>query len=945
MANESLQWKVSEVLERVSELGIPHFQRGLVWGVEARGALLESLFYDTPCGSFVLWVPKECAAQGVPLDPSISTGIKYLVIDGQQRIRSLHAVFNGREDSDDDGDEPDGGDDSEEGATKVWCINLTRVDGFAERLERPAREYSLFVRTLDPRVRKARNQASPLLFNLLPLEVVQAVESWTDPKLGPYRELLKLRGKADAASGADLEQQYRTLRTTVLAMQDRQFFVSVQHKDSPAEMAELYNRINAGGKRVEVEERAFARLVGLKPNTYEELARVFEAVHGEIALQVGKKDGERQGRDQVLRRQQERAFGFKLFIRVFLQVCQHHLGFRQGKSEYSFDLANKGNFLAEFRKLNAEQVAFLWQETRRVLAHVRDVLRSELYCDDLRTLPDANSLTPIFQLLIHYPALSEKRYRPLLAALSLRLLLSELDSKSLLTMLHEAADPGRVAFDVIPTMLHVLDKATERGKLAARLEQANSLQHRFVWLLYWLERRRGARDFLYANVPPGHGLRPPEPLIGKDVLPEKQHLVAFNKAGPMYPGSVTRSSSHAVNSLGNLTYISHALNTFDGGLGEFLADLAAEPEDNRRAHLLVDDRTSQRVLDDYGRLRDRLNPKGASATDKDRETFERMLKHRRQIIRDGFLAWIAEMDRSAADQLEIAGVGDLRLLSQSDARIEPAAPEFAPVRLQHVAHVIRRLGLSHADEDRVVYLAQRAARIPPRKDDKLDRDLWLTRRKKRVWVATQPGGVALRFAPDVAQEYRQEIVEALGLDDEGDALPDTIPLKPVPDFQSLLEIMKVLGPELEAMSGTSTQRREERGHFWVGFSEFLRQRADAAFQLEKPPKKGTTRFFPIGEHGVLKGKISVALGRIEIYLRLKGPGCAGVFEVLQQHREEIEEAIGAKLQWRRIAEGEKYQIGLEVDPADCGDGSRAAQYGWLNQMANQFRTVFEPRLS
>jgi len=62
MSNEAKTWTVREVLERVPQLGIPHFQRGLVWGVESRAALLESLFFDTPCGSFVLWEPKDCEA-------------------------------------------------------------------------------------------------------------------------------------------------------------------------------------------------------------------------------------------------------------------------------------------------------------------------------------------------------------------------------------------------------------------------------------------------------------------------------------------------------------------------------------------------------------------------------------------------------------------------------------------------------------------------------------------------------------------------------------------------------------------------------------------------------------------------------------------------------------------------------------------------------------------
>ena len=312
MANDAVAWTVSEVLEKVPELGIPHFQRGLVWGVESRAALLESLFFDTPCGSFVLWVPKDCASLGVPLDPAVSSELTYLVIDGQQRIRSLHSVFHHRAESDDENDEQaDAQDDVPGHGRKAWCINLTRVPWFAPYLRTPAREYSLFVRTLDPVLRKAGQQPSPLTNNMLPLDRVLASDSWETPAIAPYRDLVQWDKKAEGLTDMEREGLYRRLHETTLEMKNRKLFVSIQDRDDPAEMADLYNRINAGGKRVEVEERAFARLVGLQPTTYQELARLFNAVHPEASLLTGKKNRERQGRDEVLERQKERAFGFK----------------------------------------------------------------------------------------------------------------------------------------------------------------------------------------------------------------------------------------------------------------------------------------------------------------------------------------------------------------------------------------------------------------------------------------------------------------------------------------------------------------------------------------------------------------------------------------------------------------------------------------------------------
>ena len=112
-------------------------------------------------------------------------------------------------------------------------------------------------------------------------------------------------------------------------MLTRKFFVAHRDQTSTlAQMAELFNRINANGKQVQTEERAFAALVGLQKDGAEVadgLRRTFAAVHGEFGRQAD--------RDALLRRQEERAFGFKLFVRVFLQVCGFPPGIQRRQTE------------------------------------------------------------------------------------------------------------------------------------------------------------------------------------------------------------------------------------------------------------------------------------------------------------------------------------------------------------------------------------------------------------------------------------------------------------------------------------------------------------------------------------------------------------------------------------------------------------------------------------
>lgn len=147
--------KVSEVLALFRRLGVPHFQRGRVWRKDSIAALLESLFYDTPCGSFVFWDSGDNSAHGIAFDEFESEALSYLVIDGQQRIRSLHDAFADAPLNEDELSEFQVSDEQSK-KPKQWSINLAKAPGFDD-LEKPrARNFSLFVHTADPRT------ASPL---------------------------------------------------------------------------------------------------------------------------------------------------------------------------------------------------------------------------------------------------------------------------------------------------------------------------------------------------------------------------------------------------------------------------------------------------------------------------------------------------------------------------------------------------------------------------------------------------------------------------------------------------------------------------------------------------------------------------------------------------------------------------------------------------------------
>lgn len=143
-------------------------------------ALLESLFLNTPCGSFVFWRPNNPLEFGEPLVRSESNDLKYLIVDGQQRIRTLVAALDDRDvecDPDEsESKEPTG---TEEKGPKCWCINLTGVEELAGVLKPFGKDYSLFLRTTDPLFEPLEKNAgavsgrrSPLHHNIVPLRAI-----------------------------------------------------------------------------------------------------------------------------------------------------------------------------------------------------------------------------------------------------------------------------------------------------------------------------------------------------------------------------------------------------------------------------------------------------------------------------------------------------------------------------------------------------------------------------------------------------------------------------------------------------------------------------------------------------------------------------------------------------------------------------------------------------
>ena len=89
-------WSWADIIRNVGRLGVPNFQRGAVWDGGNRTALLESMYEQSPCGSFVFWEPEghgDPRRHGVPLRAFADGAAPLWIVDGQQRMRAMLTVF------------------------------------------------------------------------------------------------------------------------------------------------------------------------------------------------------------------------------------------------------------------------------------------------------------------------------------------------------------------------------------------------------------------------------------------------------------------------------------------------------------------------------------------------------------------------------------------------------------------------------------------------------------------------------------------------------------------------------------------------------------------------------------------------------------------------------------------------------------------------------------
>jgi hypothetical protein len=312
---------VAQILDQYDSWGIPHFQRGSVWGPDNVSALLESLYWDTPCGSIILWTPNEIKCHGVPLVPGRT--FTHLIIDGQQRTRSVYAAFKGLFEPVDDADESDDTRQTsspQDGPARFWAINLNEVREFEDFIGAPGkRPWPLFVKIPDPhaseqqRLRKEKEAKeankrrwnipeSPFKYNFVPLKFFNGSDFAS--LLEERQFFLKNLDPHDPVALARVLERLETLRLRVQEMKERRLFRRELGREFTLDAAlHVFIRINSGGRPVQEEEKGFSVLVGKSPSTSTWVKSIFDQIHPD-AEPTEHLDLER---DESLRRINERA--------------------------------------------------------------------------------------------------------------------------------------------------------------------------------------------------------------------------------------------------------------------------------------------------------------------------------------------------------------------------------------------------------------------------------------------------------------------------------------------------------------------------------------------------------------------------------------------------------------------------------------------------------------
>ena len=610
---------VSEIISNITNgvYQIPHFQRGRVWTDYHVSMFLESIFYEIPVGTIIVW---ETKSSGVDLyKGSKKTNDHLLIIDGQQRITAIKDVFV--EQSNDE---------------KEWCINLAKLPQDESTINKRVKKRQLFTKHVSDRKKVRKRQESDLQF-LVPLKWFEQEEAAFEARL--EQEGIKIGFRKNL---------YREVRK----MKDCKFFYVKRSDTEESAIISVYLKINGSGQRVLPEERAYAVLLESYNSALTKSQKFRHKTLSDILQELYKKlhpDSEKD-RDYLSRKRESR-LGLKFILRTLAQRACLQREEPITEKIFNFEVFSS----VWFNALEDTDKNTILEDTIIVCEEVARLLRTQLWCDDFRYIPDAKSLVPLTQILLRYRIHSKKQLtlveRNSLAALTLRTYLEEFTQEELLLIAKRIQ--GEYLEKTQPTIKELVANAkkteSKRGpkrqiysgnealkkKIKDECSGEMRVRNRYNLLLYWLLRKNKATDFETTNSS-GETIAKESGVLRKRINPSIQHIVPFSTMSTLDPDT-KRSRSSIKNNLGNITYISSRQNG-PNGLSDDFADLTKLSSANKKAHYFDgNDARAKRVLVAYNNVRNK-------SESIDRKKAEKFFEERRRLIINDYMTWINTLE-------------------------------------------------------------------------------------------------------------------------------------------------------------------------------------------------------------------------------------------------------------------------------------------------------------
>jgi hypothetical protein len=202
---------------------VPEFQRGFVWKASQVRDLAESLYYNYPVGSLLLWNSSAHVEERVALDGFRPTN---WIVDGQQRATALAILF---------GRKPYWW-----LAGAEWNSTLTRYD---IRYDVDAAEAPFFV-VANAAIRRTKSTRYIPMRDLMALDLLKK----GSPDVGKLQDLARRVTEEGLCHGRDAMAVYTDL-AQVCAIRDRSI-VTVIVDNELEDVVEIFSRLNSRGTRV-----------------------------------------------------------------------------------------------------------------------------------------------------------------------------------------------------------------------------------------------------------------------------------------------------------------------------------------------------------------------------------------------------------------------------------------------------------------------------------------------------------------------------------------------------------------------------------------------------------------------------------------------------------------------------------------------------------------------